>query len=168
MNDIQKMSFEELVEEYKGLVCGVATKFAKSHTEFDEYYQICLIALHKAQTNYVTETAKFSTFAWTHMRNAVLDCIRKEKKNCSDSIEQINDEAEKLGYEQDFLGSLLVDDIKKIITQSEYELLWNRYVAGYKQIELAEMLGTNPTKIHNTLKKIISKLREQLPEYMEV
>ena len=158
----------ELVAENHQLIFGFLNK---NGLDVDEYYDLAAIGLCKAACNYEKSVSLFSTYAYRCMFNEIFNDNRTKKlaRTIPESlISSYNvpisgfedDNFEVLDYlESDFN---LEDDV---LSSVEYEKLMNKLsgkykttfiltMKGYKQCEIADILGCSPAYIYRIKKKI--------------
>lgn len=78
------VTFEQVVEAYKPMIVSIMKKLHVTN-EWDEYYQIGLIALWEASQQFDREKGSFSSFAYKKMYWAMVSHLRKQlrTKECA-------------------------------------------------------------------------------------
>ncbi|MDE6505065.1 MAG: sigma-70 family RNA polymerase sigma factor [Clostridia bacterium] len=70
---------ERLLKEYTPLVKAIAARFFLHGGEQDDLVQEGMVGLYSAINNFTAGGANFSSYAYTCVRNAVLDAVKKSR-----------------------------------------------------------------------------------------
>lgn len=166
-------AFEEIAKRYEKAIQALAHSFNVPESERDDLYQEGLIALYRAVSRYDESVSKFSTFATTCIKRAMLTWIRDHvAKNGTDgnSVVQISQEEifeelcseasescpEELYISKETVKNLISEAIKKL---SDYEkCVFLMYLEEMTSSEIAEALGRTKKSAENALDRIRKKL----------
>ena len=163
---------QKLVEDNHNLIYS----FLNSHgLSIDDYYDVAAIGLCQAAALFdASKGLKFSTYAYTAMRNEVLKEIQKDKaiKNGGGAItvslqEPTTQDDEPLtigdgipanyGNPDDVLAvDCAVDNINKLCPK--HREIMKLFISGYKQGEIADIIGTSQANVS----RIICKCRKDI------
>lgn len=151
----------------------------KTVLEFDDSHQLCLFGLYKASKTFQEgKGAIFSTWAITHMNNAVKDELRRMQRrvpeilmqNTSDDYgeETIHKGLEDFGecdlaierIEESIQLSKVAKYIKELLTKREWEILWLISVEDVKQDEIAKRYGFQQPHVSRIMKNIKRKVMQ--------
>ena len=150
-----KEEVDKLVMENFGLLITTAKNFnPKNHTEMENYVSAGSLGIVRAALSYNPEmNTAFSTHATCCIRNEILNFIRYEKKHCHClSI---------IDYPYEANESVLDSMLPSNLTKTELEII-DMKKSGYSNKEISEVLGLTKPKLKIVIKKILSKIREEL------
>lgn len=176
----------ELILHNMRLVAHVVKKYSSVEEDSEELISIGTVGLIKAVSSYDIEYgSKFSTYAIRCIENEILMYFRSKKKSKNDvslyepigmdkegnqiHLVDVIENNEKEVYErvqQNTYINKLIKNMKKILSQREYEIVCKRYGLGYEneytQREIAKELGISRSYVSRIEKKALSKLKEFL------
>lgn len=158
-------SFVDLYKQYKPLIEAKCAEYADS-IEADELRQICTIALYNAALTFdlSQDRVTFGKYASVCMRNALIDEIRRQKRQIGKATEDIEgiesiyasaeDELlEKEGYTE------LTERFR--LALSEYELtVFSMYLNGKSYRDIAQYVGKSEKSVGTALARAKAKLRK--------
>ena len=157
----------------------------------DEYYDIGLIGLVRAANNYKKETGfEFSTYAYTSIRNEILNDLRMNRTNKRKinhhtiSLSKVAHESEKedvlledyiasdVNVEEEVYHKLLLEELDKCIMKlpprERICLIYNYGLYGVNkttQTEIANELCLTQTVVSRSIKKAEKLLYNMLKDY---
>ena len=150
-----------------GLVHSIVGRFlTRSHPDYDDAVQEGLLAVERAKETFDSARAKWSTYASRCIRNAVVDLIRKEKREhelqapLEDSIPAPEPEAEDPGFQ---LQRELLRHLIDRLPETERQVIRFRY--GFEdeeplsQRETAKRLGLPRTTVLRIEERALRMLR---------
>lgn len=120
----KEVLFEDLVVQYEGLIKAQIKKLNR-HKQFDELYQIGLIALWDAQKNFDPAKGYFASYAKMYVKGRLLTFLKKEWRTEQhvqtalepEMIENIADHPSRRE------GSFLIDQLKPLLKSTELRWL---------------------------------------------
>lgn len=151
--------------------------------DVEEYYDIMAIALCKAAKTFDGEKAKFSTYAFYLMKNALYIDYREKSKlsaipeymidHYEAYIEDDDNKRKETTYlelmdsgidtESDAMASMLLDKCDEILSERDNQIIRLR-LCGYTQQEIADKMGVTRSRINGILKSIKDKLAKEYHE----
>lgn len=164
-------AFDELYQAYEPLLKSLVASYSVSCPDTDELYRAALLALYRAARSYQTERAgvTFGLYAKICIENALnTQCsayqarIKKEFPVSPEHLEgghSMDDPAVAVMREE-ALESLL-SRICQVLSPYENRI-WNLHMVGYRNGEIAAMLGRSPRSVENAVYRIRAKLRAAL------
>lgn len=149
----------------------------------DDYYDIAAIGLVKAARTFNPEQgSKFSTYAYFIMWNEVKHQWRKETMQKREgekylfhynTSRKINDDKEindglncisdiRCDVENETIIKIVLENfLDKIKNEKEKKILY-KFIAGYKQIEIAKEFNTTQSNISRIINKLLKQLKKEL------
>ena len=160
--------------------------FLKSRNlTIDDYYDIAAIGLVRAAQTFQEEKgSKFSSYAYFVMWNEIKKQWRKETMQKREgekylfhynTSRKINDDKEindglncisdiRCDVENETIIKIVLENfLDKIKNEKEKKILY-KFIAGYKQIEIAKEFNTT----HSNISRIINKLLKQLKKELDI
>jgi RNA polymerase sigma factor (sigma-70 family) len=141
--------------EHAGLLYNIAKSFyPRDQDQFEEYLQICRIALWEAVKKYDdSKNCKLTTYITHRSRWALIRHIKKDSKiSYSQDMPEMDD-----GY----IPNESVTDYmpENDLNENELNILALKY-KGYSFKEMGEILDEKKSTVHRRYQKLASKLRE--------
>ena len=134
------------IMEHSKLVYSVANKYFKTDRDKEDLIQEGFIGLLKASKSWNEQNAAFSTFAMKCILNEMLMFCRKRKKqNCEIKLSDIE-------YPEVEDTRCKIDVLDRDF--GEYTGIVEMLEKGYKQSEIAEMMGVSRQLINVRIKKV--------------
>ena len=178
---------QEMVEKHLDLVSIIIRRYINTNEqirglEYDDLYQCGCLALCKAAHCYDSRV-KFTTFAGTVIRNALLDECRKAKIVYSHNLSydaSVNSDdddtfAELLEDTSDITDSILGEELMSIVKSAKkthkgavlkgIEAIELR-IKGYTGAEIARMYGVKNNNVTSWISKAVAVLKSEHPEYV--
>ena len=174
---------ENLITDNMNLAYDLAWKFynkLQHRLEFEEIKALCLLGLTKAAKNFKSElNIKFSTFAYTCIRNEVYLFIRDNKKYInnislsekisgddeSPELQDIIPDSFDLVYEVEN-NSKLQDLYIQIDSLSDrHKTVIKYYLQGYTMSAIGEILGLSQPQISRDYQQALNILRRKLKDW---
>jgi len=136
--------------------------------DFDDLVQISSYAMFKAITTYKdSKGVKLQTWVHTHINNEILSEVRKFNKNVKavslTTPEDDSTEFELISYENGYdqiEDNMFAGNIKNILTEREYQVLWMFAVEGMSQTDIAPTIGVQQPQVYRILKNIRKKVED--------
>jgi len=167
-DDIQ--AEEDLLEKYKPMVTAIARKYYLIGGDKEDLLQEGWMGFFRAMRQFdVEKNDNFAQYAHLLVEREMIDAIRRANSNknqvLSNSIFVDNDdilssedmiEDDVLYYET---SRDIFMNIKSCLSDRETKVL-EYYLQGYNYIDIAEILGTSPKSIDNTLTRVKNKLKK--------
>ncbi|WP_027408355.1 sigma-70 family RNA polymerase sigma factor [Anoxybacteroides tepidamans] len=153
--------FERLEETYRPMIVSIMKKLHVTK-EWDEYYQIGLIALWEASKQFQEEKGSFSSFAYKKIYWSMTSYLRKQcrgKKNeCSltESIANTIPDGRKSDYDDGLLEALL-----QPLTERQKKWVIGYIVENKSLKTIAEEEGVTVEVVKNWRVTALKKLRKQ-------
>lgn len=160
--------FSRFVEENAGFIHSIVARFGpKDSFDYEDYYQIGLLGLHKAVRKFNPKrpnNSTLSTFAYTVIYNDILQAVKKNNKTASREVSMENftrkyDNETSSEYSETLFSDPSIDRlnnfenriVNSIITRNYIKKLENihqrifnyRFVDGLKHKDIAKKLGLN-------------------------
>jgi RNA polymerase sporulation-specific sigma factor len=137
--------------------------------DYDDLLQIASVGMFKAIKTYSSEKGtKLRTWVHTHINNEVLTEVRKYNKsiktialiitNNDDEEYSFDVPFEELGFES-VENNIIIDNIKKILTEREFKVLWMYTVDGMSQTQIAPVIGVQQPQVYRILNNIRRKVK---------
>lgn len=165
-------NINDKIEKNIGLIYYTINKFFPSRKGDDDIFQVGLIALWKAvedNEKNKTEDVKFSSFAITRIKNAIIEEIRREnaqKRRLDEGVINIHlDDDETNNYEVIGRGeipilSLLIDEYCDRQINKKKVLITKLVRQGYSISEIVKMTNLPKSTVYNEWKKIREDLKK--------
>lgn len=159
---MNKQSFQDIFQQYEKLIKNQikALSIYKNH---DEFYQIGLIALWKAYTNYDERKGKFSAYAYITVRGNMLEQLRKESQyeerfsvDTRTLQNRENDQYFDKPLDKELFESYLVSLTEKQKTWAIEAILHGKTIP-----EIAKEYGATVEAVKSWRKEALKKLRKQ-------
>lgn len=184
--DLEKLSDEELVKEYRQGNTGVFNILYSRHSgmvnffcksfhrqmvvfgiDIDDLSQEGYKGLLNAINSYDEKLgASFKTYASTCVKNSIITAIKKGVRDSSlFTLENEMENQSSLDFEDDYLDKILVNDlwqkIERILTPQEKATL-ELYLQGLKYKEIAERIQISSKAVEKSLCRARKKIKEKV------
>ncbi|NFV68674.1 sigma-70 family RNA polymerase sigma factor [Clostridium botulinum] len=174
-NNIQKLSFEEVLEKYSNLITKYAYKWIKY--DFEDIKQIAHLAVWKAFNTYdISKDINFSTYANKIISTEILLHIRDnyqkgwEMDSVSNSLDNIIyndgekeqrfiDNIEDITAEDELVNKSHINLILNKLPQNDKNLIIDYYLKDKSQTEIAIERKVSQTQICRKIKSILTYLK---------
>ncbi|MCJ1656080.1 sigma-70 family RNA polymerase sigma factor [Staphylococcus sp. NRL 16/872] len=157
------MSFEEIYTNHYKIIHYLLKQYHIKYN-YDEFYQLLLIKLWQLSLVYDSNSSiSLNSFLYTRLKFYLIDLFRREKfkpETVNIDTPIMNSSLKFSHYPQ--LYSWL-QDVEHLLLVHEYTWL-SYYVKGYKQYEIAKLMGVSTT----TIKKYKSSAFNKLQTYYQV
>jgi RNA polymerase sporulation-specific sigma factor len=139
--------------------------------DYDDLIQIASYGMLKGLKTYDGEkTASLRTWIHTHINNEILTEVKKQNrkiKTFSLTLLDNEDDSEaqqeipyiEYGYDN-VENSILLEKVRKILTEREFEIVWLVAVEGKSQTEIAPRFGVQQPQIYRILKNVQNKIQQ--------
>ncbi|MFC0137417.1 sigma-70 family RNA polymerase sigma factor [Staphylococcus petrasii] len=152
------MNFEEIYANHYKIIHYLLKQYHIKYN-YDEFYQLLLIKLWQLSLTYdSTSSITFNSFLYTRLKFYLIDLFRREKLK----LETIDLETSEINsslnsFNNPYLFNYL-QDIQPLLCPNEYTWL-NFYIQGYKQYEIAKLMGVSTTTIKKYKSSTFNKLQ---------
>lgn len=155
--DTAKTNFLRLIDRHQGIITSLCKIYYKTPDDQRDARQEVILQLWKSYPSFRNESA-ISTWIYRVSLNTILGNIKKEKKwFYSQSINALHENQPGASSSSDDdlqLLSLIIQSLKE--TDKAIIIL---YLEGYKNPEIAEILGLTATNISTRLNRIKAALK---------
>ena len=170
-----------LMEKYKNVVRKKARTMFLIGGENDDLIQEGMIGLFKAVRDYQPDKdATFQTFASICVDRQIYNAIQSSNRQKHQPLNSYVSLSEQDGENEEHLGDTWVENPESIIIDQENvenleqeitttlspmeNQVLEYYLAGNGYGEIAELMGKTPKSIDNALRRIRTKIKEQLEQ----
>ena len=170
-----------LMEKYKNMVRKKARTMFLIGGENDDLIQEGMIGLFKAVRDYQPDRdATFQTFASICVDRQIYNAIQSSNRQKHQPLNSYVSLSEQGGENEEHLGDTWVENPESIIIDQENvenleqeitttlspmeNQVLEYYLAGNGYGEIAELMGKTPKSIDNALRRIRTKIKEQLEQ----
>lgn len=167
---------EQMIIKNKGLVYKVAHRFCLKKSEYRDYVQMGTMGLLRAVREFDNARGvAFSTFAVPHImhemdtynrrimaksrQNAGIVSLNKELASGTTLASLIPDK--KANTENEAIDSIIQKEYMKYLSKRD-GLIFEKYIDGYTQQEIAEEFSTSQVQISRWIRKAQNRLRKIL------
>lgn len=183
-----KEAFNELVKENMKFLKKLSSKYAYLELIYSHIFykgrldSLIYLTLFESIRKYNEDLGyKFSTFYYATLRFEIINILNKEKKSekevsLFDKVSNEEDSLtfiEKIEADNRYLGSsadterkldlqLLVEKVKKVLTEKEYYIFSTHYLDGIPVKEIARTLNITRAAIYNIIDNIKFKIRHKI------
>lgn len=156
---------EDLIVSNLGLINSVVSKFVKKDIQDSELYSVACIAIIEATKTFDPSRSKFSTWATRRMTQAILDQLRKNKKNLSRTVISELDQIEQnKALAVDSCESIPVNLVGSIGTNNDSvdkKMLLLHYLEEKSLSQIAKEFGFTKEGVRKKIKKAIIEIRNK-------
>ena len=174
-------AMECLLEKYRDIVRKEARKFFLAGGDEEDLIQEGMIGLFKAVRDYQPDKdATFQTFASICVDRQIYNAIQSSNRQKHQPLNSYVSLSEQGGENEEHLGDTWVENPESIIIDQENvenleqeitttlspmeNQVLEYYLAGNGYGEIAELMGKTPKSIDNALRRIRTKIKEQLEQ----
>jgi len=156
---IKETPFEEVLRMYEPAIKKQLVTL-RIYKDYEEYYQIGRIALWHAYERYEEAKGNFSTYAIASIRGYMLNHLQKEsvyEERCSadeEAIDRVPDATVLMDDDRELLAPYLEQ-----LSPREQTWLYEKFVLGKKQQEIALEYRVSVSTVHAWRKSALQKLR---------
>lgn len=161
------MTNEELFEQNINLANKMVWQYKNCGVSFEDLQQLCYLGLWKAIISF-DHKHTLSTYAWPVMSNEINQYLRKNRKHfnnmsLSEPVGENMEMEQFIADEKDNIQRLenkidIENQLKKIEDSSlddDTKKIFNLYISGCKQSEIAKKMKCSQPQVSRKLKKII-------------
>lgn len=156
-------SFYDVFQQYEKMIKN-QIKSLNIYKNYDEFYQIGLIALWKAWQNYDDRKGKFSAYAYVSVRGSMLDQLRKDsqydERFTVDSNKLMNQDYE--SYSETLLDKEMFESYLTALTEKQKTWAIEAILNEKTFAEIASEYGTTVEAVKSWRKGALKKLRKQI------
>ncbi|MFN7251910.1 MAG: sigma-70 family RNA polymerase sigma factor [Anaerobacillus sp.] len=160
--NVNLLSFEELVETFTPLIKSQIKQLQRPEL-YDELYQISLIALWEARTQYNSKKGQFSAFAKMYVRGKLLNHINAEHKYYLRNFTIEQEIFENIpAHDYKIEVSFPFSRVLPLLSKTERIWLSEYYEHGKGPKEIAQQYNVSIDTVKTWRKRAIAKLRFNL------
>ena len=159
--------FHILITRYRPFIKSTASSLAQSNSEIEDLMQEGMLALYFAVGAFKAKRAGFRSFAFTCIKNAMIDVLRKQSSkhkipesmfsSLSDVEPQDDNTPEKIFFDNENYR-ILTDSINLELSKLEHKVL-TAHLSGFSYADIASALGISVKSVDNSLKRVRAKLK---------
>ncbi len=160
---MHSQSFEHVLADFEPLIKGQIKKL-NLYRQYDEYYQVGVVALWEAYRNFNPQKGTFAAYALHTVRGHMLMMLRKERRFGDHHI--LYDDQQTTAFMDQQMSYDLVDSTASSLTPylrhlSKRERLWviEAIVHDKKLGEIAKEHGVSTNTVSSWRKQAIRKLK---------
>lgn len=158
-----EVAFEELYNQTKSGLYSFILSICKNHHLAEDVMQNTYIRIRLSANMY---KAGSNTLAWiyTIAKNLTLNELNKQKHEMSIDFD---DKGSKIGGQytiDDKVSSPLLNVMKKVLSESEAQIISLHLISGFKHREIAEMLDKPLGTVLWTYKNALNKIKNNYSE----
>ncbi len=142
-------------------IYGYALSIVKNTHDADDILQETVIKVYEKANEYVP-MGKPMAWIFTICRNLANDRLRRKSK--TDDYDDTHPEIPDLSAIQDADNRLLMEELFKLLSDEEKQILMLHALSGLKHKEIASVLGLSLGTVLSKYHRAIKKLREHLKE----
>lgn len=157
----KQKKFEKFYDKNRGLIYTVIRKYYRGGEEFQDVFQEVLLNLYTAYDD-VKYDFNDPTLVYTIVKNATINYGLKVEKY-ENHVCYINVE----GHSPVTKDLFRISSLKNVLTEQEYELIYNVYVLNISIKEHADMHNQNYNSVKSNHLRILKKLKHELKEFCE-
>ncbi len=152
-------AFDKLYLRHKAKVYGYLLKRLPSKSIADEVFQVAFMKLHQSKNLYA-QGEPFLPWLFTIARNSLFDHLRKVRSEES-KIAAYQDHSELIESVEveDSAASEQLRESLANLSESQQDLLKQRYIEGLDFEEIAKRLNSNPVAIRQSVSRLTRKLK---------
>ncbi|EIT83920.1 RNA polymerase factor sigma-70 [Fictibacillus macauensis ZFHKF-1] len=156
------MEFETLAEQFEPLIKSQIRKLGVAR-QFEEYYQIGLIALWQASTRFKEEKGDFGPFAYQTVRGMMLSHLRNERKHQQETT-LTAEQADAISAPSVSMPSDLEEWSYYLaqLTANQQQWVIKKIIYGMKESEIAEAAGVTIGAVKSWRRQALTHLRKLL------
>ena len=163
IKDGDAAAFEEFYNNTYRLLYSVAYGVLRRKDLTEDAVQESFVAIYKTANNIDIDKYNIINYIYTIAKNKALNILKKQKPYADiDDEVLINSLGDKSATPR--AGISILDDCRKILTDSEYEIVILSQIKGYKRREIAEMLNSNINTITWRYQQALKKLKKNIKE----
>lgn len=147
-----------------------------SSVELEELQSICFLGLTKAAKGFdKSKNIEFSTYAYTAMKNEIVNFYNRNKTDNISLSTEIGDDiyledtiTDESNLEEQVETNLQIQQLYRFISELSYndQIIVNSYLQGLSINEIALKLGLSSKQTYFLYRKSINKLRAKFYKYM--
>lgn len=130
------MDFEQLSAKYSNMIHSIIHSL-HIYKDYDDFYQIGLIALWNARQNFDENKGTFSTYAYSFIRGRILTHLKKEKCQEERFVPATEEDWQQIGYDGRFLEKENLLSYFYHLTDKERQWVILRFYDGLSNREIA-------------------------------
>ena len=159
-NDLIKIDkvFNDIYNSNYKLVYFCVANFIKNKEDILELVDDVFINFYNHIHNINVE-GSIKYYLTRSAKNLSINFIKKNNKEISIEDKYL----ENLSYvKMEYIDNSLFNDIKKILTEEDYNIIFNHIVMGYSLIEIAKEMDESKNTIKSKYRRALLKLKKEL------
>jgi RNA polymerase sigma factor (sigma-70 family) len=147
-------AFDDLINQYSGLIYGICLRYCKNKYDADDLLQECLVTIIEKIKSFRFE-GSFEGWIKRLSVNTAINYLRTKNKRMFDDIDD-NINTGGVNADENVFSKMNAEEIIKLINQlpEGYRTVFNMHVIdGYKHVEIAEMLNITDSTSRSQYKK---------------
>ena len=157
LNKIEKI-FNDIYNSNYKLVYFCVANFIKNKEDILELVDDVFINFYNHIHNINVE-GSIKYYLTRSAKNLSINFIKKNNKEISIEDKYL----ENLSYvKMEYIDNSLFNDIKKILTEEDYNIIFNHIVMGYSLIEIAKEMDESKNTIKSKYRRALLKLKKEL------
>lgn len=165
-------AFDGLFKMYEPLLRSLVASYSSTCPDTDELYRAALLALYRAARSFDKKQAgvTFGLYAKICMENALNTQCSAYQARMKEEVPVSPENLEEEGHPADDPAAAVMREealeslrsrIRRVLSPYENRI-WNLHMVGYRNGEIAGMLGCSPRSVENAVYRIRAKLRAEL------
>lgn len=147
-----------------GIVAYVLCKFFTWRDDKEDLIHIGYKALVRAQAKYRPDGGRtFLSFATLCIRRDIIKYLCREKAKMSHfemtDMDEILDKPPE--YDRSLITRETINELVKVLTERDREIVHLHFVQGYRQDEIAKLIGTTRQRVQQILTEACTRMREE-------
>ena len=159
-NDLIKIEkvFNDIYNSNYKLVYFCVANFIKNKEDILELVDDVFINFYNHIHN-INVDGSIKYYLTRSAKNLSINFIKKNNKEISIEDKYL----ENLSYvKMEYIDNSLFNDIKKILTEEDYNIIFNHIVMGYSLIEIAKEMDESKNTIKSKYRRALLKLKKEL------
>lgn len=167
--------FEELLQKHDRFIKSVVRRYSLYYNksaiyDYNDFLQAAILGFYKAIGNFdCSKGYVFLTYAFYYIRREITRLIPKTMSKANESYfsdcpYSLEDEKSKEEYDSVLLDQLVLS-LRSLLKNQEYDVLIYK-VAGYKDVEIAKILGCTRQYINKVKRNLERKVQMVSHKYL--
>ena len=161
-------AFEQLIEQYQGMVYNLALKLLCNPEDAADAAQDTLIKTYNSISSF-NGKSRFSTWIYRVTYNVCLDRIRKTKRRTHELLNEriVDGGPTPQSALEDSERALIIKDAINSLPPDQKTAIVMRDIDGFSYDEISEVLSCSLGTVKSRINRARLKLREILSDYLE-
>lgn len=153
------MNFESVYKQYEPMIFAVMRKL-NIFTDYEEYYQVGLIALWQALEQYKGPVRNVNGYIYRTIYYDMIEEIRRQSRK--QSHEQIQEQIPDILWHEPTEEMLLLQQILQTLCLEDREIVQAFYIHQLTDEQIARKIGKNKDAVKKKRQRAIMKLKNRL------